>query len=261
MLVRPRSRRAAPVAFVPAEHQQTRHPTQDRDCSVTPSLVEMSPRPSHPPRRPRWQHSPALVNAAVLGIRIRPPIGERLPVSRCVLSKARPGRSFRSVAQPGTRPCAWCRLRRPIALGAGVIAVLTDPSGAQRPALAAEIARRPGIPVLAPTLTRGRYWGTLSACIYAHPLPTQLAVHRHHRTPPGRPRRPTCSRPGCARPARCTGLLGTVGDADRRPQLLASPLTTPEATELQALLALDGRTRRAPPWPWRSPATRWRWAG
>ncbi|MGC1733369.1 MAG: UDP-N-acetylmuramoyl-L-alanyl-D-glutamate--2,6-diaminopimelate ligase [Pseudonocardiaceae bacterium] len=199
---------------------------------MTPSLVETPPRPSHPAPTPVAALA-ALVNAAVRGSATE--TADRATVTGITLraQQARPGDLF--VALPSLVPGrAHGADFADIALGAGVIAVLTDPSGAQRPALAAEIARRPGIPVLVHPDPRS-VLGTLSACIYGDPS-TQLAVLGITGTA-GKTTTAYLLEAGLRAAGASTGLLGTVA-ARIGEVLLPSTFTTPEAPELQALLAL-----------------------
>jgi UDP-N-acetylmuramoyl-L-alanyl-D-glutamate--2,6-diaminopimelate ligase len=121
-----------------------------------------------------------------------------------------------------------------IAVRAGALAVLTDPVGAYRPALAAAIAHRPEIPVVVHPDPRS-VLGTLSARIFGDPS-ARLAVLGITGTA-GKTTTAYLLEAGLRAAGAQTGLLGTVavriGEA-----LLPSTFTTPEAPELQALLAL-----------------------
>jgi UDP-N-acetylmuramoyl-L-alanyl-D-glutamate--2,6-diaminopimelate ligase len=121
-----------------------------------------------------------------------------------------------------------------IACSAGAVAVLTDPVGAHRPALAAAIARRPGIPVLVHPDPRS-VLGTLSARTYGNPS-GRLAVLGITGTA-GKTTTAYLLEAGLRAAGAHTGLLGTVA-ARIGEALLPSTFTTPEAPQLQALLAL-----------------------
>jgi UDP-N-acetylmuramoyl-L-alanyl-D-glutamate--2,6-diaminopimelate ligase len=116
-----------------------------------------------------------------------------------------------------------------IALTAGAVAVLTDAAGAQRPALAGAT-----IPVLVHPDPRS-VLGTLSAHIFGNPS-TRLAVLGITGTA-GKTTTAYLLEAGLRAAGVTTGLLGTVqwriGE-----QCLLSRGTTPEAPDLQALLAL-----------------------
>jgi len=121
-----------------------------------------------------------------------------------------------------------------IACGGGAMAVLTDPVGARRPALAAAIAGRPGIPVLVHPDPRS-VLGALSARTYGNPA-TRLAVLGITGTA-GKTTTAYLLEAGLRAAGAHTGLLGTVA-ARIGEALLPSTFTTPEAPQLQALLAL-----------------------
>ncbi|HSL09262.1 MAG TPA: UDP-N-acetylmuramoyl-L-alanyl-D-glutamate--2,6-diaminopimelate ligase [Pseudonocardiaceae bacterium] len=116
-----------------------------------------------------------------------------------------------------------------IALTAGAVAVLTDAAGAQRPALAGA-----PVPVLVHPDPRS-VLGALSAHIFGNPS-TRLAVLGITGTA-GKTTTAYLLEAGLRAAGVTTGLLGTVqtrmGDV-----LLPSAFTTPEAPDLQALLAL-----------------------
>ncbi|MDF3297102.1 UDP-N-acetylmuramoyl-L-alanyl-D-glutamate--2,6-diaminopimelate ligase [Streptomyces tropicalis] len=112
------------------------------------------------------------------------------------------------------------------AAGLGAVAVLTDPSGAER-------AAATGLPVLVVDDPRGRM-GELAATIYGHPGRDLLQIGIT-----GTSGKTTTAYliEGGLRTARSTGLIGTVemriGD-----ERIKSERTTPEATDLQALFAV-----------------------
>lgn len=199
---------------------------------MTPSLVETPPRPSHT--------APTAVAAlaALVGAALRSSpaaISDQMMVTGITLraQQALPGDLF--VALPSL---IAGRVHGAdfagIACGAGAVAVLTDPVGAQRPALAAAIARRPGIPVLVHPDPRSAL-GTLSARTYGNPS-TRLAVLGITGTA-GKTTTAYLLEAGLRAAGGHTGLLGTVA-ARIGEALLPSTFTTPEAPQLQALLAL-----------------------
>ncbi|MFJ5061088.1 UDP-N-acetylmuramoyl-L-alanyl-D-glutamate--2,6-diaminopimelate ligase [Streptomyces nigra] len=112
------------------------------------------------------------------------------------------------------------------AAGLGAVAVLTDPTGAER-------AAATGLPVLVADDPRGRM-GELAATIYGHPGRDLLQIGIT-----GTSGKTTTAYlvEGGLRTARSTGLIGTVemriGD-----ERIKSERTTPEATDLQALFAV-----------------------
>ena len=115
-----------------------------------------------------------------------------------------------------------------------------------------------GLPVLVVADPRA-VLGGVAAAVYGNPAAAACCCSASPAPTARRPRR-TCSTPRCAPPAARTGLIGTVETrvGDER---LASVRTTPEAPDLQALLARDARARGARPARWRCPATRWPWTG
>lgn len=112
------------------------------------------------------------------------------------------------------------------AAGLGAVAVLTDPTGAER-------AAATGLPVLVVDAPRAEM-GELAATIYGHPGPDLLQIGIT-----GTSGKTTTAYlvEGGLRTARSTGLIGTVemriGD-----ERIKSERTTPEATDLQALFAV-----------------------
>ncbi len=112
------------------------------------------------------------------------------------------------------------------AAGLGAVAVLTDPSGAERVA-------RTGLPVLVVDDPRARM-GELAATIYGHPGRDLLQIGIT-----GTSGKTTTAYlvEGGLKTVRSTGLIGTVemriGD-----ERIKSERTTPEATDLQALFAV-----------------------
>ncbi|MEV7362836.1 UDP-N-acetylmuramoyl-L-alanyl-D-glutamate--2,6-diaminopimelate ligase [Streptomyces sp. NPDC004279] len=112
------------------------------------------------------------------------------------------------------------------AAGLGAVAVLTDPTGAER-------AAATGLPVLVADDPRGRM-GELAATIYGHPGRDLLQIGIT-----GTSGKTTTAYlvEGGLRTTHSTGLIGTVemriGD-----ERIKSERTTPEATDLQALFAV-----------------------
>ena len=111
----------------------------------------------------------------------------------------------------------------------GAVAVLTDPAGVE---LDGRRRRRAGAGAPDPARgARGRS-PPPSTGIPRSTCASSASPARRARPPP-----PTWSRPGCARRERVAGLIGTVGiRIDGRDE--PSALTTPEAPDLQALLAV-----------------------
>ncbi|MFE6827606.1 UDP-N-acetylmuramoyl-L-alanyl-D-glutamate--2,6-diaminopimelate ligase [Streptomyces sp. NPDC057690] len=112
------------------------------------------------------------------------------------------------------------------AAGLGAVAVLTDPTGAER-------AAATGLPVLVADDPRGRM-GALAATIYGAPGRDLLQIGIT-----GTSGKTTTAylMEGGLKPVRSTGLIGTVETriGDER---IKSERTTPEATDLQALFAV-----------------------
>ncbi|MGH8921765.1 MAG: Mur ligase family protein, partial [Actinomycetes bacterium] len=194
---------------------------------VTSSLIETPLRPSHTAPIPVAALA-ALAGATVLGS--APQTRDQTLVTGITLRAQQVLSGDLFAALPSLRP------GRPhgadfveTALGAGAVAVLTDPDGAQRPALTGA-----AVPVLVHPDPRS-VLGLLSAHIFGAPS-TRLAVLGITGTA-GKTTTAYLLEAGLRVAGVTTGLLGTVqtriGDA-----LLASAFTTPEAPELQALLAL-----------------------
>lgn len=118
------------------------------------------------------------------------------------------------------------------ALSAGAAALLTDEAGTRRPAV--REAAAVGIPVLVHEQPR-EVLGAASAMIYGEPS-RQLAVLGVTGTS-GKTTTSYLVRAGLAAAGRTTGLVGTV-ETSVAGKRLASGFTTPEAPDLQALLAL-----------------------
>jgi len=120
------------------------------------------------------------------------------------------------------------------AVAGGAVAVLTDPTGARRAALA-------GVPLLVHPRPR-EVLGTLAALVHGDPT-ARLRVLGVTGTS-GKTTTAHLLEAGLAAAGRGTGLVGTVGTRIRGSRL-PSALTTPEAPDLQALFAVmaeDGVT-------------------
>ncbi len=198
---------------------------------MTPSLAETPLRPSHIAPTPVTALA-ALVGATVSASpnRAQYRIPDQVLVTGITLraQQVRPGDLF--AALPSLTP------GRPhgadfadIALTGGAVAVLTDPAGARRPALA-----RAPVPVLIHPEPRA-VLGTLSARIFGDPS-AQLAVLGITGTA-GKTTTAYLLEAGLRAAGAATGLLGTV-QVRIGETLLPSTFTTPEAPDLQALLAL-----------------------
>lgn len=201
-----RARRVSQVAFrdVPA------HPEDD--------LTLMPPRPSHV--------EPVTLTelAALAGARIVSPDPDPIVTGTTLRAQhVRSGDLF--AALPGTR--AHGADYAAAACAAGAVAVLTDEAGAQRPALR-------DVPLLVHDDPRA-VLGVLASRIYGEPS-KHLAVLGVTGTS-GKTTTTAMVAAGLAAAGRTAGLIGTVGTrigGERVP----SALTTPEAPELQALLAV-----------------------
>jgi UDP-N-acetylmuramoyl-L-alanyl-D-glutamate--2,6-diaminopimelate ligase len=187
---------------------------------VTRSLTETPLRPS------RTAPTSLTALAARAGLRI----ADQTQVTGITLraQQAQPGDLF--VALPSLVPGRSHGAEfAGIALSAGAAAVLTDPAGENHPVLAGA-----GVPVLVHPEPRSVV-GPLSAHIYGEPA-TRLAVLGITGTA-GKTTTAHLLEAGLRAAGARTGLLGTAGARiDTEP--LPSTFTTPEAPELQALLAL-----------------------
>ncbi|NMH93383.1 UDP-N-acetylmuramoyl-L-alanyl-D-glutamate--2,6-diaminopimelate ligase [Pseudonocardia bannensis] len=170
------------------------------------------------------------VLAAAAGAEFRPPSADPAssrPVSGVTLRAAevRPGDLF--AALPGAR--AHGADFATLALSAGAAAVLTDPDGAARPALA-------GVPLLVHPHPRD-VLGTVAAHVYGDPT-ARLDVIGVTGTS-GKTTVAHLLEAGLAAGGRTPGLLGTVQTRVHGPdgESLPSTFTTPEAPDLQALFA------------------------
>ena len=164
--------------------------------------------------------------AALLGATVTGPAAG-LAVSGVTASSAlvRPGDLFAALPGAGRHGAAFAGQ----ALAAGAVAVFTDPAGA------AQLAGvHPVLPVLVTSDPRSAL-GPLAAEVYRHPS-RRLPVFGVTGTS-GKTTTTSLVRAGLAAAGRRCGLIGTIGvflDEDT----VKTPFTTPEAPELQALLAL-----------------------
>lgn len=169
-----------------------------------------------------------LVGATVAGSESgRPRPDSELAVSGVSVSSAqvRPGDLF--AALPGVSRHGVVYLDQ--ALAAGAVAVFTDPAGA------AEVARlSPAPPVLVAPDPRAAL-GPLSAEVYGHPSRT-LPVFGVTGTS-GKTTTTFLVRAGLAAAGLRSGLIGTVG-VFLDEETVKTPFTTPEAPQVQALLAV-----------------------
>jgi UDP-N-acetylmuramoyl-L-alanyl-D-glutamate--2,6-diaminopimelate ligase len=110
---------------------------------------------------------------------------------------------------------------------AGAVAVLTDPGGKER-------ARRCGLPVFVVSDPRGRL-GEVADWVYGHPSGRLLLIGVTGTS--GKTTTTYLLESGLRRAGHVTGLIGGV-ETRVKETTLASRLTTPEATDLQALFAV-----------------------
>jgi UDP-N-acetylmuramoyl-L-alanyl-D-glutamate--2,6-diaminopimelate ligase len=164
--------------------------------------------------------------AAEPGVRIRPADPD-VAVTGVTLraQHVQPGDLF--AALPGARAHGADFADR--ALTAGAVAVLTDPAGAERPAL-----REAAVPVLVHDDPRA-VLGPLAARIYGEPS-GKLSVLGVTGTS-GKTTTTYLLEAGLRAAGQVTGLIGTV-ETRIAGERLASAFTTPEAPDLQALFAL-----------------------
>ncbi|HEU5269434.1 MAG TPA: UDP-N-acetylmuramoyl-L-alanyl-D-glutamate--2,6-diaminopimelate ligase [Jatrophihabitans sp.] len=182
----------------------------------------MSGRPSRVPPRPLAELA-ALIGAA-------PVAGSELASSAIVSgitgdsADVRPGDLFAALpsARGGSHGIAYL----PAAVAAGAVAVLTDPAGAQQLA-----GRLPALVVDDPRAALG----PASALVYGHPS-AKLAVLGVTGTS-GKTTTTFLIRAGLRAAEVPGGVIGTVG-MFLGEQHLKLPFTTPEAPQLQALLAV-----------------------
>jgi UDP-N-acetylmuramoyl-L-alanyl-D-glutamate--2,6-diaminopimelate ligase len=161
--------------------------------------------------------------AAEIGARIAAGNGVEVTGMTLRAAEVRPGDLFAALAGARAHGADFAGQ----ALAAGAVAVLTDPAGATRPALA-------GVPVLVHPDPRAVV-GRAAALVYGHPT-ARLSVLGVTGTS-GKTTVAHMLEAGLVAAGRRTGLVGTVGtriDGARLP----SAFTTPEAPDLQALFAV-----------------------
>jgi UDP-N-acetylmuramoyl-L-alanyl-D-glutamate--2,6-diaminopimelate ligase len=151
--------------------------------------------------------------------------GSGVAISGVTASSAqvRPGDLFAALPGTGRHGVAFTGQ----AVAAGAVAVLTDPAGA------AELGGA-GLPVLVVADPRSAL-GPLAAEVYGNPSRT-LPVFGVTGTS-GKTTTTSLVRAGLAAAGQRTGLIGTVG-VFLDSEVVKTPFTTPEAPELQALLAV-----------------------
>jgi UDP-N-acetylmuramoyl-L-alanyl-D-glutamate--2,6-diaminopimelate ligase len=191
-----------------------------RDVPANPEdeFTAMPPRPSH------IEPVPLTELAELAGARIvssKPDV--TVTGSTLRAQHVRAGDLF--AALPGTR--AHGADFAADALAAGAVAVLTDPEGARRPALH-------GVPLVVHDEPRA-ILGAVASRIYGEPS-KHVAVLGVTGTS-GKTTTTAMVAAGLAAAGRRAGLIGTVGTRIGE-ERVASALTTPEAPELQALLAV-----------------------
>jgi UDP-N-acetylmuramoyl-L-alanyl-D-glutamate--2,6-diaminopimelate ligase len=220
-----------PVAFrvVPTASSATAGPA----APAPPSSAAQNPGPGpqRPPRPRTVRRVAPVAVAAEIGAQIpagtpaRAAGASRAEVTGMTLraAEACPGDLF--AALPGARAHGADFAGQ--ALAAGAVAVLTDPDGATRPALA-------GVPVLVHPDPRAVV-GRAAALVYGDPT-ARLSVLGVTGTS-GKTTVAHMLEAGLVAAGRRSGLVGTVGtrvDGTRLP----SAFTTPEAPDLQALFAV-----------------------
>jgi UDP-N-acetylmuramoyl-L-alanyl-D-glutamate--2,6-diaminopimelate ligase len=194
-------------------------PVAFRDVPALPedNLATMPPRPTR-------VEPVALAELAELGgARLVAPAGVTVTGATLRAQHVRAGDLF--AALPGAH--AHGADFAAAAVAAGAVAVLTDPAGARRPALR-------DVPLLVHDDPRS-VLGVLASRVYGDPS-RRLAVLGVTGTA-GKTTTTTMVAAGLAAAGRTAGLIGTTGTriAGER---VASALTTPEAPDLQALLAV-----------------------
>jgi UDP-N-acetylmuramoyl-L-alanyl-D-glutamate--2,6-diaminopimelate ligase len=194
-------------------------PVASRDVSSARSV----PAPTAPaPPRPRASRA-VDVRAVAAAIGAPAPVGGAVTGVTLRASDVRPGDLF--AALPGSR--AHGADFAAAALAAGAAAVLTDPAGATRTALA-------GVPVLVHPRPR-EVLGPAAALVYGDPT-ARLSVVGVTGTS-GKTTVAHLLEAGLAAAGRAAGLLGTVGTRIDG-MLLPSAFTTPEAPDLQSLFGV-----------------------
>ncbi|MDQ4092154.1 MAG: UDP-N-acetylmuramoyl-L-alanyl-D-glutamate--2,6-diaminopimelate ligase [Actinomycetota bacterium] len=191
---------------------------------MTSSLTETPLRPSHTAPIPLTALA-RLAGATVLGPADQPLVTGITLRAQQVL----PGDLFAALPSLGPGRPHGADFAG-IALTAGAVAVLTDPAGAHRAALAGAT-----VPVLVHPDPRS-VLGALSSHIFGNPS-TQLAVLGITGTS-GKTTTTFFLEAGLRAAGLATGLLGTVALRIGEQRLVTGGGTTPEAPDLQALLAL-----------------------
>ncbi len=183
-----------------------------------PGGAPLRPDPAGPAGPP-----PVDLRAVAARIGVAAPTGALVTGVTLRAGEVRPGDLF--AALPGSRAHGADFAAQ--ALAAGAVAVLTDPDGAARPALA-------GVPVLVHPRPRD-VLGAAAALVYGDPT-ADLRVLGVTGTS-GKTTVAHLLEAGLGAAGRSTGLIGTVGTriGGRR---LPSAFTTPEAPDLQALFAV-----------------------
>jgi len=179
-----------------------------------------APRPGQVPPS-RLDELASLVTATVTG----PVAGVRVSGVTASSAQVRPGDLFAALPGTGRHGVAFSGQ----ALAAGAVAMFTDPAGAAE--LAGPHSAPPGLVVPDPRSALG----PLSAEVYGHPSRT-LPVFGVTGTS-GKTTTTSLVRAGLVAAGQRPGLIGTVG-VFLGEETVKTPFTTPEAPELQALLAV-----------------------
>lgn len=196
--------------------------------------VPPAPQPTGPGRSapgPRPGHVEARTLAEVAGrLGIGAPGVASVTGVALASARVRPGDLF--VALPGAR--AHGADHAAAAVGRGAVAVLTDPAGAARVAAARTGAGGPAVPVLVVAEPRRRL-GELASWLYGNPS-DHLDVVAVTGTS-GKTSVTYLLEAGLAGAGRPAGVIGTTGTRIAGSPV-SSALTTPEAPDLHALLAV-----------------------
>ncbi len=137
--------------------------------------------------------------------------------------QVRPGDLYAALPGEHTHGAAYCDQ----AVAAGAVAILTDPGGRER-------AARSGVPVFVVSSPRDRL-GDVSCWIYGDPSTRMTMVGVTGTS--GKTTTSYLAEAGLRAAGHVTGLVGGV-EIRIGPERVKSALTTPEAPELQALLAV-----------------------
>jgi UDP-N-acetylmuramoyl-L-alanyl-D-glutamate--2,6-diaminopimelate ligase len=137
--------------------------------------------------------------------------------------QVRPGDLYAALPGEHTHGAAYCDQ----AVAAGAIAILTDPAGRER-------AARAGVPVFVMSSPRDRL-GDVSCWIYGDPSHRMTMIGVTGTS--GKTTTTYLAEAGLRAAGHETGLIGGV-EIRIGPERVASALTTPEAPDLQALLAV-----------------------